>query len=381
MANSKNYYDILGVSKTASDEEIKSAYRKLAKKYHPDLNPNDASCAEKLKEVNEAYAVLSDKQKRSNYDQFGSAEGFAGASGGGFGGFSGGFGDFSGFGGFDDIINNMFGGMFGGGSRQRSGATPMQGADIDVKVNLTFKEACFGVKKIIKVTRAENCEHCKGTGAKNGTEFETCPTCKGAGRVRVTRNTMLGQMVTEQACSDCGGRGKRIKTKCEHCQGKGYSRVNKEIEVNIPGGIEEGQAIYLKGQGEAGKNGGPAGDVRVIIKVEPSRLYTRSGSDLFIDVTIPFTTALVGGIVNLTLVDGSMYQLQIPELTQPNSVITVRGKGAKVLNKEAYGSLYAKIIVEMPKSLTKEQKKVVVALGESFEKKDFPKAYDFSKKI
>ncbi len=381
MANSKNYYDILGVGKSATDDEIKSAYRKLAKKYHPDLNPNDATCAEKLKEVNEAYAVLSDKQKRSNYDQFGSAEGFAGASGGGFGGFSGGFGDFSGFGGFDDILSNMFGGMFGGGRARNSGTAPVEGADIDVRVNLTFKEACFGTTKTIRVNRNEKCESCNGTGAKNGTEFETCSTCKGAGRVRVARNTMLGQMVTEQACPDCSGTGKKIKAKCEHCSGKGYNRNETLIEVNVPGGIEEGQVIYLKGQGEAGRNGGRAGDIRVAVKVEPSRLYTRSGADLFIEVTVPFTTALLGGEIDLPLVDGSKYKLQIPELTQPNAVVTVRGKGAKVLNRDNYGSLYVKVIVEMPKSLSKDQKKIISELSEDFDKRDFPKTNDFNKKL
>ena len=379
MANNKNYYDILGVSKTASDEEIKSAYRKLAKKYHPDLNPGDTECAEKLKEVNEAYSVLSDKQKRANYDQFGSAEGFAGASGGGFGG----FGDFSGFGGFDDIINNMFGGMFGGSGKtyRNSGPSPVQGENIDIKIDITFTEACLGTKKTIKVTRNEQCSSCRGTGAKNGTEFETCKTCNGSGRMRVTRSTLLGQMVTEQACTDCGGTGKKVKRACDECNGRGYSRVTKDIEVNIPAGIEEGQVIYLKGQGDAGRNGGPAGDIRIIPKIQPSRIYTRQGADLFVEVPIPFTTALLGGKVDLPLINGETYTLIIPELTQPNTVLTIRGKGAKVLNRETFGSVYAKIIVEMPKSLNKEQKKMVGLVSEGFEKRDFPKSYDFSKKI
>ena len=381
MANNKNYYDILGVDKNASDEDIKSAYRKLAKKYHPDLNPGDASCAEKLKEVNEAYSVLSDKQKRQNYDQFGSAEGFAGGSGGGFGG----FGDFSsGFGGFSDIINDMFGGMFGGGggrARGSSGPAPVQGADIDVKVNISFKESCFGTKRTIKVTRNESCSQCRGTGAKNGTEFETCSSCRGSGKVRVTRSTILGQMVTEQICTDCAGSGKKIRTKCDACSGRGTNRVTKDIEVTIPGGIEQGQVLYLRGQGEAGKNGGPAGDIRIILNIEPSRIYTRQGADLFVDLPIPFTLALSGGIVDLPMIDGAIYKLAIPELTQPNTVLTIRGKGAKVLNREAYGSIYVKIIVEMPKNLSKDQKKKIVELSEEFEKRDFPKSYDFTKKI
>lgn len=381
MANNKNYYDILGVDKNASDEDIKSAYRKLAKKYHPDLNPGDTSCAEKLKEVNEAYSVLSDKQKRQNYDQFGSAEGFAGGSGGGFGG----FGDFSsGFGGFSDIINDMFGGMFGGGggrTRGASGPAPVQGADIDVKVNVSFKESCFGTKRTIKVTRNESCSQCRGTGAKNGTEFETCSSCRGSGKVRVTRSTILGQMVTEQICTDCAGSGKKIKTKCDACSGRGTNRVTKEIEVTIPGGIEQGQILYLRGQGEAGKNGGPAGDIRIILNIEPSRIYTRQGADLFVDLPIPFTLALSGGVVDLPMVDGAIYKLTIPELTQPNTVLTIRGKGAKVLNRDAYGSIYVKVIVEMPKNLSKDQKKKIAELSDEFEKRDFPKSYDFTKKV
>lgn len=379
MANSKNYYEILGISKNATDDEIKSAYRKLAKKYHPDLNPGDSSCAEKLKEVNEAYSVLSDKQKRSNYDQFGSAEGFAGASGGGFGG----FGDFSGFGGFDDIINNMFGGMFGGGGRsgRTSGPMPEQGADIDVRVDLTFTDACLGVKKTIKVNRNEKCDACNGTGAKNGTEFESCGTCRGSGRVRVTKNTMLGQMVTETVCPDCGGAGKRIKTNCSKCNGKGVNKVGKEIEVNIPAGIDEGQVIYLKGQGEAGRNGGPAGDIRIIPRVQQSKIYTRQGADLFVEIPIPFTMALSGGTVDIPLITGEKYSLTIPESVQSGTVITIRGKGAKILNRESYGSIYAKIIVEMPKSLSREQKKMIETFKQAFESKDFPKSNDFLKKI
>ena len=188
-------------------------------------------------------------------------------------------------------------------------------------------------------------------------------------------------MVTEQICTDCAGSGKKIRTKCDACSGRGTNRVTKDIEVTIPGGIEQGQVLYLRGQGEAGKNGGPAGDIRIILNIEPSRIYTRQGADLFVDLPIPFTLALSGGIVDLPMIDGAIYKLAIPELTQPNTVLTVRGKGAKVLNREAYGSIYVKIIVEMPKNLSKDQKKKIVELSEEFEKRDFPKSYDFTKKI
>ena len=256
----------------------------------------------------------------------------------------------------------------------------MHGEDIDVRVDLTFTEACLGVKKTIKVNRNENCDACHGTGAKNGTEVETCSTCHGSGRVRVTRNTMLGQMITETTCPDCSGAGKRIKTKCDKCNGKGTIRVSKEIEVNIPAGIDEGQVIYLKGQGEAGKNGGSNGDIRIITRIQPSKVYTRQGADLFIDVYIPFTVALTGGKVNIPLVTGENYSLEIPELVQSGTVLTIRGKGAKVLNRESYGSIYAKIYVEMPKALTRDQKKMVSTFIQAFDTKDFPKSNDFQKK-
>lgn len=373
MANSKDYYNILGVSKNASEDEIKSAYRTLVKKYHPDLNPGDSTCAEKLKEVNEAYSVLSDKQKRANYDQFGSAEGFAGSSGGGFGG----FGAFDGFDGFDDIINNMFGGMFGGTRRSSGGPNPVKGQDLETKVTISFAESCFGAKRTIKLNRTENCSACKGTGARNGTEFETCSSCSGTGKVRVQRNTLFGQMVTESVCSDCAGTGRKIKQKCASCGGNGRIKVSKEIEINIPAGVEEGQSVILRGMGEAGKNGGKDGDLIVNIKIEPSKLYTRKGADLFVDIVVPFTTAMLGGKVNLPMVDGSNYELVIPELTQPNTVLTIRGKGAKVLNKDSYGSIYCKIVVEMPKGMSREQKKIIEALATSYNDRDFPKSTTF----
>ena len=375
MAN-KDYYEILGVSKSASDEEIKSAYRKLAKKYHPDLNPGDKSCEQKLKEVNEAYAVLSDKQKRSNYDQFGSADGFAGASGGGFGG----FGDFSGFGGFEDIINNMFGGMFGGGSRQRGGATPVRGQDLYAKVDISFAESLYGTKRTVRVNRNEACSECKGTGAQNGTEYTTCSSCNGTGRIKKRQNTMFGQMISESVCTDCGGTGKKIKTKCSHCGGSGYKKVTKDLDIDIPGGIEEGQQIHLKGQGEAGRNGGQTGDLIISVKIKESTIYTRKGSDLFVDCHIPFTTAILGGEIPIALPSGDIYSLKIPANTQTDSVLMIKGKGAKVLNRETYGNIYAKIVIELPKSVSKEQTKVLKALADSINEREYPRSTAFKKK-
>ena len=378
MANNRDYYEILGVSKSASEEEIKSAYRKLAKKYHPDLNPNDPSAGEKLKEVNEAYAVLSDKQKRSNYDNFGSADGFAGASGGGFGGFGG--SAFSGFGGFEDIFGGMFGDIFGGGrARQNRGASPVKGQDIDVKVNISFAESLYGTKRTVRVTKNKACNDCHGTGAKNGTDFETCSSCNGTGRIRKTQNTMFGAMSTESVCTACGGTGKKVKNKCTTCGGYGYSRETVEEEIDIPGGVEEGQVLIVSGHGNAGKNGGPAGDIRVFLNIEKSRIFTRNGADLYVEVPLTFTTAMLGGEVELTLPDGEVQKLKIKELTQSGSTEILRGKGAKVLNGNGRGSVYIKYYVELPKSLSKSQKEQLEALSKTFSNKDFSKVNDFNK--
>lgn len=365
---SKNYYDVLGVSKDASDDEIKSAYRKLAKKYHPDLNPGDKTAEAKFKEASEAFEVLGDATKRKNYDTYGSADGpgagFGGAGFGGFEGFS------SGFGGFEDIFSNIFGG-FGGGSRNASSS--VRGADIQVRIKLSFVEAAFGTEKSINITRTENCEECKGTGAKNGTEFETCKHCGGSGRVRVTQNSIFGRMVTEQTCPECKGSGKNIKTKCEKCSGKGKTKQNRTIEITIPGGIDNGQIITLKGQGEAGTGGAPNGDLQVVITVENHKTLKRQGFDVFAEIPITFTESLLGAKLEIDGIDEKL-NLTIPELSQTGSVIVLRGKGTKVLNKNSYGDLYAKLVVEMPNNLNKEQKKMVEELASKISPNQYSKA-------
>jgi len=375
----KNYYDILGVSKSASDEEIKKAYRSLAKKYHPDLNQGNKEAAEKLKEVNEAYSVLSDKTKKQNYDTYGSADGpqgFGGA-GGGFSGFSG-FGDFGDFG---DIFSNIFGGGgFGGGRSRANRATqPMQGDDIQVKIKLSFVEAAFGSKKSINLVRSETCSDCHGSGAKNGS-FETCPKCKGNGSIRQAQNTPFGQVVTEGVCPDCHGTGKKIKEKCPKCGGNGSTRENRTIEINIPGGIANEQILTLRGQGEAGRNGGPAGDMQILIQVENHKLLKREGFDVFVDVPISFTEALLGGKVKVPGINETL-ELTIPELTQTGTILTIKGKGTKVLNKQVFGDLYAKVVVEMPKSLDKKQKALVKELEESIGKNQYSKKKQFNDKL
>ena len=373
----KNYYDILGVKKDASDDEIKKAYRQMAKKYHPDLNPGDASAAEKLKEVNEAYEVLGDKTKRSNYDTYGSATGpqFGGA-GGGFGGQG-----FSGFGGFGDIFN-MFGDGFGFSSRGRGRAAngPAQGQDIEARVNLSFVEAAFGCKKTINLTRTETCETCHGTGAQNGRAYTTCSRCNGSGRVQQVSNTMFGQMMTESVCPVCHGTGKEIKEKCTSCSGAGVIRKNRTIEVNIPAGINNDQVLTLHNQGEAGRNGGPAGDLLLIIKVSPHKALKREGYDVFVDVPISFTESILGAKVSIPGINETL-TLTIPELTQTGTVIMLKGKGTKILNKSGYGDLYAKIIVELPKSLTKDEKALVTELDNKINKNNYTKRKQFQDKI
>ncbi len=376
MSNKTNYYDLLGVKKDATDEEIKKAYRQMAKKYHPDLNQGDPSAAEKLKEVNEAYEVLSDKQKRANYDNYGDANGPSFS--GGTGGFSSAFG--GGFGGFEDILSNMFGG-FGGFSSTGTGrrSTAQQGADIEVKMNLTFVEAAFGCKKTINVTRNEVCDACKGTGAKNG-DFTTCTRCNGSGVVQNVSNTMFGQMVSQGTCPNCHGTGKIVKTKCPNCSGAGSVRKNRSIEINIPAGIDNGQMITLRGQGEAGRNGGMAGDMLVIINVAPHKILKREGFDVYVDVPISFTESLLGCKVTIPGIAETL-TLTVPELCQTGTVIMLKGKGVKILNKNGYGDLYAKIIVEMPKSLDKQEKALVEELDKKINKNNYVKRKQFQDKV
>jgi len=373
----KNYYDILGVSKDASDDEIKKAYRSLAKKYHPDLNPGNAEAAEKLKEINEAFGVLSDKTKKQNYDTYGSAEGPQGFGGGsGFGGF-GGFGGFEDFG---DIFSNIFGGAFGGGRRSGSRANqPIQGNDIQVKMKLSFVEAAFGCKKNINLTRSETCTSCAGTGAKNGA-YETCSNCKGSGTVKQTQRTPFGQVVTEGACKECNGTGRKIKDKCPNCNGNGVNRANRNIEINIPGGIDNDQVLTLRGQGEAGKNGGPAGDILIFIKVEPHKILKREGFDVILDVPVSFTDALLGAKVKIPGINETL-ELTIPELTQTGSILTLTGKGTKKYGKNSYGDLFARIIVELPKTLSKKEKELISSLSDSISKNSYVKRKSFNDKI
>lgn len=375
---SKDYYDILGVGKGADADEIKSAYRRLAKKYHPDLN-KAPEAAEKFKEINEAYSVLGDEKKRANYDKYGSADGpqfDGGASAGGFGDFfGGGAGGFGG--GFSDIFSDIFSAFGGGGGASR---VQQRGEDINVAMKLTFEEAVFGVEKILSFNRIESCKKCRGTGAKNGKEFSTCPDCKGAGRVRYQQRTPFGMSVRETVCPKCGGTGKVIKEKCEECLGKGYKKERASVKVKVPAGIDDGQTIRVRGEGNSPYADGVAGDLNIKISVEKHKIFKRVGTDLLFDLYVPFTTCLLGGKVEIPLTRGKM-TLEIDEGTESGTVKRVKGKGVKVLNRESYGDLLVTIKSEPPKTLNKKTKDLLKQLDSTFTENDFPKSKDFNNKV
>ncbi len=367
----KNYYDILGVSKDASPDDIKSAYRKLAKKYHPDIN-KEPGAADKFKEVNEAYECLSDPTKKSNYDNYGSAsgpQGFSGGFGGGAGGF-GGFGDFSDFG---DIFSNIFGGF--GGATRTQGA---RGEDLQTQITLSFEEAVFGCTKDINITRVESCASCKGTGAKNGTEYTQCSECHGTGQVRYTETSMFGRVIRQGPCKKCNGTGKDIKEKCTDCGGNGYKRVSSTISVNIPAGIDDGQVLTMRGKGNCGKRGGEDGDLHIIVKVKEHKVLVRDGFDLSLKVYVPFYTLLLGGEIEIPLPKGTT-TLKIPELTQSGTLFKLKGKGIKYLNRETYGNLLVTVVAESPKTLSKNDKKMVEALRDSIKSDNFSRYKDYLK--
>ncbi len=372
MAN-KDYYSILGVDKGASDDEIKSAYRRLAKKYHPDINKTPEA-SEKFKEINEAYSVLGDPKKKANYDQFGSAEGNpfgAGSQGGGFEDF------FGGGGGFSDIFSDIFS-AFGGGGRARSSV--QKGEDIDIAMNISFEEACFGAEKTVTLNKIDKCSSCNGTGAKNGKEFTTCSSCQGTGRVRFQQSTPFGITIREGACPKCNGTGKIVKEKCENCSGKGYKRTQKTITIKIPAGIDDGQTLRMRGEGNAPLRDGINGDLNVHISVSSHQILTRKGNDLYMDLYLPFTTTLLGGKVEVPLVKGS-YTLTVPELTPSGTMMRLKGRGVKVLNRDSYGDLFITIKAECPKSLNKNSKALLEQLASGYSDNDYIKYSNFLKKM
>ena len=367
MATKKDYYEVLGVNKNATDEELKKAYRKLAKQYHPDANPDNKEEAEKkFKEINEAYETLSNPQKRKMYDQFG-PEGPAGFGGGAGGAnyYSSGFDGFSDFGDLGDIFSSFFGGGFGGRSSRKNNNGPVQGADLKNVVEITFEESFLGIEKEIVITRSETCPSCGGNGARPGTVIDKCTMCNGTGQVRQVQNTILGQMQTTRTCSNCGGTGKVIKQPCDECKGKGKIRKQAKIKVKIPAGIDDNQTIVLRGEGEAGSRGGPRGDLYIVVKVRKSGIYTRSGNDILCTVPITFTQATLGANLEIPLVDGTKEIFKIPEGTQTGTKFTIKNKGFKSLNSTNQGNFVFAVQVQVPKRLSKEQRDLLTELAKT----------------
>ena len=346
MADKRDYYEVLGVDKNADDAAIKKAYRQLAKKYHPDTNPGNAEAEAKFKEASEAYAILSDAEKRRQYDQFGHAA-FQGGGGPGAGGF-----DFSDMG---DIFGDIFGDFFGGGRRSSANNGPRKGANIRVGVRITFEEACFGTEKEIEVTLKEDCATCKGTGAKEGSTPVTCSKCGGKGQVVYTQQSFFGMVRNVQTCPDCNGKGKIIKDKCPDCRGTGYTSARKKIQVSIPAGIDDGQSIRIASKGEPGTNGGPRGDLLVEVTVLRHPIFQRDGYDLFSTAPISFVQAALGGDVRITTIDGDVL-FNIKPGTQTDTRIRLRGKGVPSLrNKSMRGDQYVTLVVQVPEKLNHEQ--------------------------
>lgn len=370
MANSKDYYELLGVSKNATSDEIKKAYRKLAKQYHPDSYTGDdkAQAEAKFKEISEAYSVLSDDNKRSQYDRFGSNFDQAGGFGGqGFGGF-----DFSGFGNgmgididLDDILGSVFGGGFGGfgGASKKQG--PTRGADLRYNMNITFEEAAFGVKKEINISRNETCEECHGTGAKPGSNVVTCDKCGGKGKVSVTQNTIMGTFSTVKTCDKCHGEGKVIQTPCDKCSGIGTVKRTRKIDINIPAGIDNGQAISLRGEGDAGKKGGAAGDLFVVVNVSPHKIFKRKGFNIYEEVRVPFTKMVLGGQIKVQTLEG-FTDFTIPEGTQDSTTFKIKDKGIPNIHGRGRGDLEFTVKVDIPKKLTDRQREILTEFASSY---------------
>ena len=351
MADKRDYYEVLGVSKTASDDEIKKAFRTLAKKYHPDMHPGDKECEEKFKEAQEAYAVLSDAEKRKQYDQFGHAA-FDG-TGGGAGGF-----DFSGMD-MGDVFGDLFGDFFGGGSRRRTNDGPMKGSNLRTSVRITFEEAIFGCEKEIEMVLKDECHTCHGTGAKPGTTPETCPKCGGKGKVVFTQQSFFGTVQNVQTCPDCGGSGKIIKDKCPDCRGTGYIASKKKIQVSIPAGIDNGQSVRIREKGEPGINGGPRGDLLVEVVVSRHPTLQRQDMNIYSTAQISFAQAALGGEIRIHTVDGDVLY-EVKPGTQTNTRIRLKGKGVPSLrNKSVRGDHYVDLVVQTPTGLSADAKEAL----------------------
>ncbi len=377
MAETKrDYYEVLGVDKNVSEADLKKAFRKKAKEYHPDLHPGDKEAEQKFKEVNEAYEVLSDPQKKARYDQFGHAgvDPSFGA-GGGYGGYGGGFSDMD----FDigDIFSSFFG---GGGSRRANPNAPRQGSDVTATVFISFEEAAKGCKQKVDVPIVERCTDCGGSGAKKGTAPRVCPNCRGTGQETRQQRTPFGVMSTQTTCSQCSGKGKFIDTPCPSCNGAGAVRRRQSVGINIPAGIDDGQTISISGKGNAGANGGPAGNLYVRVSVRPHPIFERDGFNLWCDLPLTFAQATLGATVEVPTLDGKV-EMDIKEGIQPGEILTLKGKGIPYLNGRGKGDILFRVTVEIPKNLTGEQKKLLRAFDEKTGDKNYQKRRSFFEKL
>ena len=377
MAEQKrDYYEVLGVDKNASDADIKRAYRKKAKENHPDLHPGDKECEARFKEANEAYEVLSNPDKKAKYDQFGFAgvdPNYGGGAGYG-GGFDGGFD----FGDLGDIFGSFFGGGFGGGQSRRNG--PVRGETIRTSISISFEEAAFGCEKDVIISRTENCGECHGTGCANGTSAETCPDCHGSGTVQVRRQTPMGMFATTQTCPKCGGKGKIIKSPCEKCHGTGSERRSRTIKATIPAGIDNGQTISLRGQGNAGRNGGPAGDLHITVNVRPHEIFRREGNSVLCEAPITFIQAALGAEMEIPTIDGKV-KYTVPEGTQSGTVFRLRGKGIPNLNGKGRGDQFVTVFVETPRNLNHEQREALKKFGDTLGESNYEERKGFFHKF
>ena len=371
MADKRDYYEVLGVDKSASGDEIKKAYRKLAKKYHPDLNPDDKEGAEaKFKEATEAYEVLSDENKKRQYDQFGHAafdQSAGGYSSAGFDGFD-----------MSDIFSSFFGGGFSG-QRQNPNA-PQRGRDIVYNIDLTFEEACFGTEREITINHLEKCDECNGKGAAKGSSPSTCPTCHGTGQVKTVQRTPLGNFQSVRTCSSCGGKGTIIKEPCKQCGGKGTVRNGKKVRVKIPAGIDNGQQVYVRREGDAGANGGPNGDLILSVRVKPHKIFIRQGYDVLCDYPISFVQATLGAEVQVPTIDGKV-SYNIPEGTQTGTVFRLKGKGIQKYNSTQRGDQYVTIKIEIPKGLSEAQKDILRHFDEKVDSSKYKQRKTFFEKM
>ena len=374
--NKRDYYEVLGIQKGASEDEIKKAYKKLARKYHPDMNPGDKEAEEKFKEINEANEVLSDPTKKARYDQFGFAgvDPNYGAGGGGFGGGAAGFD----FGDLGDIFGSFFGGGFGGTQQRRNG--PQRGESIRMSIPVSFTEAAFGCEKDVTLERSEQCPTCHGNGCAEGTTPEICPECRGSGTVQVRRQTPMGVFATTATCTKCGGSGKIIHQPCAECHGNGRVHKRRTVKVSIPAGIDNGQTISLRGQGHAGKNGGPNGDLLITVMVKPHELFRRDGTSVFCEAPITFTQAVLGAELEIPTIDGKV-KYTIPEGTQTGTVFRLRGKGIPVLNGRGRGDQYVTVTIETPQNLTREQKDALRKFSETLGEGNYQQQKSFFKKF